>query len=251
MIDDIEKSLDKLNLDLINLVIFLLGVIAVGVGLFFSDDAKVISVSVGTSLIASSIIAYLSARYLARQSKVKEIMEKWGLDGIFETRSEMNTRSANFYLDRLEKGLDMIILGGGNFRNIKGGLIKEKVKKNVSVRILTLKPDSIFLRQREKDENKMEGEIKRTILQLIEWVDELKQVAPNEDNVQLKFYDTCPLDSYLRIDEHIYIGPNMYNKLSQQTISFEFKSNGLGYDYYNNYFNELWDDSDFCKNNID
>ena len=39
----------------------------------------------------------------------------------------------------------------------------------------------------------------------------------------------------------------LYGKPSQQTISFEYRTNSLGYDYWNSYFNTVWDDPEFAK----
>lgn len=242
-----NETLESLSLDKINLIAFISGIFAVVIGIFCSNNIQTIFISIGTSIVASSVVAFLSGRYLIRKSKVKDIMERWGLEGIYETRSEMNESSSNTYLNIIEKEMNIIALGMRSFRDAKGSLIKEKVTKGVCIRILTLNPESPFVKQREKDENKVQDEIKKTILDLIDWVDELKAIAPNGDNIQIKFYDTYPLDSYLRIDNHVYIGPNMYKKISQQTISYEFKGNSLGYLYYSKYFDALWDDISFCN----
>ncbi len=241
-----NETLETLSLDKINLITFLIGLFTTIIGVPSSGNIQTILISIGTSLVASSIIAFLSARYLVRKSKIKDIMERWGLEGIYETRAEMN-ESSNRCLFSIDNEMDIIALGMRSFRDAKGSLIKDKVKKGINLRILTLNPESEFVKQREKDENRVQDEIKKTIYDLISWANKLKSIAPNESNVQIKFYNTYPLDSYLRIDNHIYIGPNMYKKVSQQTISYEFKGNSLGYSYYSSYFNELWFDSSFCK----
>ncbi len=242
----VNETLESLSLDKVNLIAFIVGLILIIIGIFFYGNVQTIFISIGTSIIASSIIAFLSARYLIRKNKIKDLMEKWGLEAIYETRAEMN-ESSNRYLNVIEKQMDIVALGMRSFRDAKGSLIKEKVKKGIIVRILTISPDSDFVTQRERDEKRLNGEIRNTIIDLLAWVDELKQLAPSETNVQIKFYNTYPLDSYLRIDSHIYIGPNMYKKYSQQTISYEFKGNSAGYFYYSNYFDELWNDCNFCQ----
>jgi hypothetical protein len=144
-----DETLESLSLDKINLIAFIVGLFAIFIGIFLKGNAQVILISIGTSIIASSIIAFLTARYLVRKSKIKDIMEKWGLEGIYETRSEMN-ESSNRYLSTIEKQMDIIALGMRSFRDAKGNLIKEKVKKGIYIRILTLNPDSQFVTQREK-----------------------------------------------------------------------------------------------------
>lgn len=241
-----EVNLESLSSEKVNLISLIIGLILLIIGFFCKDNLYTILISIGTSIIASSVIAFLSARYLIHKNKIKDIMEKWGLEGIYSTRADMNL-SSNKYLERAEKEIDIMALGMRSFRDAKGDLIKKKVKNGVRIRILTVYPESFFIAQREKDEKKVEGEIKRTIDDLIVWVKELQNVSPNINKVQLKTYNTYPLESYLRIDDHIFIGPNMYKKLSQQTISYEFKGNSEGFQYYNKYFNDLWEDKSFCQ----
>lgn len=249
--------LDKLNLTLINLLTFIIGIIILFASLIIPNnpensltvDIKTILISISCSMIASSIVAFLSAKYLLKQNQTKDIIDIWGLESIYETRTIMN-ESSNRYLNSMENNMDIIALGMRNFRDAQGSLIEKKVKKGVKIRILTLNPNSPFVSQREIEERDAEGAIKKTIEDLIEWVNVLKEIAPNESNIEIKFYDTCPLDSYLRIDDHIYTGPNLYGLLSQQTISYEFKNNSKGYMYYNNYFNKLWNNNNFSSINI-
>lgn len=246
-----DKKLMYINAELINGIIFCLGIIATLIGLFIKQsDLKTIVISIGCSLIASSIVSYLSAKYLMRRNKIKDIVEHWGLEGIYRTRQEMNI-SCDEHMKELENELDIIAFGLRSFRHSQENLIRDKVKKGLKIRILTTHPQSVFLKQREKDEKRLEGEIKKTIEDLIEWINELKQIAPNPDNIQIKLYDTLPLDFYFREDDYVYLGPYLYGKDSQQTISFEFKGPSEGYNYYKNYFETLWNDNNFSKSPSD
>lgn len=242
----------KIN-EMINIIILLLGFCILLISFFLDDNTKQICNSIATSLIASAIVAFLSSRYIIKQNKISDIINEWNIAGIYETRSKMNDESSNIYLDKLKNEMDIISLGMRSFRDAKGALIEEKVKHGIKLRILTLAPESTFVNEKEKAENRSKGEIKKTIEDLIQWVDTLKDKAPNSNNIQLRIYDSCPLDSYLRIDKHIYIGPNMFGRLSQQTISFEFVKGGKGYSYFHKYFDSLWNNSSFCyqpnKNN--
>ena len=113
-----------------------------------------------------------------------------------------------------------------------------------------MNPNSVIVSQREKDENEIPGQIKNTILELQKWTEKLKNLSPKPENIQLKYYDNLPLQSYYRQDNFIYTGPYLYGKPSQQTISFEYKVNSLGYDYWNSYFNTVWEDPEFAKENL-
>lgn len=245
--ENINRKLEKMNLDLVNGVIALIGIICVIVGMSVIDtDITTILVSVGCSLLASSIVAFLSSRYLLRKNKIKDIIDKWGLEGIYRTRQEMNL-SCNRNLNQLESELDIIAFGLKSFRNSQTDEMIKKVEKGLSIRILTINPNSPYLKQREKDEKEVAGQIKNTILELEKWVNVLKDKAMDSNNVQMKYYDTLPLDFYFREDDYIYIGPYQYGISSQQTISYEFRKDSEGYEYYLRYFEKLWSDNEFCK----
>lgn len=260
LFNQLNRKLELLELDKVNLIVFFIGVISVLLGVFIKDDEviswlslkgsdlKTVIISIGCSMIASSLVSYFSARYLIRRKQIKDIISSWGLEGIYRTRAEMNV-SCNQHLTDMENNLDVIVFGMRSFRDSQGVLIANKVRKNLKVRILTLNPTSIFAKQREKDEGVAEGQLVREIKSLEKWVTELKKIAPDSKNVQIKFYDTTPQHSYLRQDGYVYIGPHLFGLTSQQTISYEFRENSQGYNYYSEYFLKLWEDEDFSKEN--
>ncbi len=246
---NVPKRLEELNAELVNAVTLWMGVAVIALGTLVgarSSDLQVILVSVGTSLVASATVVYLSSRYLVRQSRAKDIIETWGLEGIYRTRAEMNV-SCDAHLAGAECELDIIAFGLRSLRDSQSDLILAKVKKGLRMRVLTISPDSPFLAQRERDENEIAGQIQRTIVQLAAWVKQLSSHALRSDQVQIKFYDALPLDFYLRVDGHVYVGPYLRGKTSQQTVSYEFRGNSAGYEYWKGYFESLWADGSFAK----
>ena len=171
------------------------------------------------------------------------MIEQWGVSGIYMTRAEMNN-SSNNKLDSAKKNIDIIALGMRAYRDAKGEVIKSKLDSNVQLRILTMNPDNELLKVKEKEENVSEGSIKKDIEELINWGKSLKKEG---NNITIKIYDAYPLDSYLRIDNTIYVGPQWYKTTSQQTMAYEFTEGGKGYICYTNYFNKLWDDDNLSK----
>ena len=247
--NNLSRKLEELNAQLVNVVTFWIGVTLTIVGVTvvsINTDLQVIFISVGASLIASSVIVFISSKYLIRQSRIKDIIEIWGLENIFRTRAEMNI-SSNKHLEEIEASLDIVAFGLRSFRDNKSDLIANKVKKGLKIRILTINPNSIFLVQREKDEKDVRGHMRNTIIQLSKWIDWLNAQGVSENQVQIKYYDTLPLDFYFRSDDSLYIGPYIYGKTSQQTISYEFRVNSRGYDYWKSYFDSLWNDTDFAR----
>ena len=165
---------------------------------------------------------------------------------IFETRQKMNVR-INEIWDDLTNELDIIGFGFKSFRDAQTNSMIEKVKKGLKLRVLTINPFSPFVKQREKDELQIIGSIKKTIIDLEKWITKLKENSNNQDNVQLKFYNSLPIDFYWRQEDKLYVGPYLYGIGSQQTITFEYQKGTKGYRFYRNYFENLWENEDFCK----
>ena len=240
--------LEQTNASLINLVIGCIGIICLFSALAIDhEDGRNILLSIGCSLLASTVVSYLTSKYLIRMNRVKNIVENWGLESIFETRQEMN-RSTDTAFEYLEKNLDIIAWGLKSFRDAKDKIVREKVERGLKIRFVTLHPDSEYVNQREKDEKEIPGQIRLTILNLQEWIESLQKIAPKPDNIQVKYYNSLPEDFYFRVDDHIFIGPYLYGISSQQTISYEFKSPAKGALYYRDYFERLWNDPTFCIN---
>ena len=249
-----EKKIENnINERLINLIVALIGIISVIIGVFLSFLEKggneilaTVLISVGTSLIASAVVTYLTSIYIYKRKKEKEITDFWGLTAIFETRQRMND-SSDDHLPLIEDSLDIIAFGLRSFRDSKTHEIQNKVRRGLKIRMLTIHPDSPFLKQREIDEKQAEGAIKKSIILLFDWITELRTIAPDENNISIKFYDALPLDFFFRMDDVLFVGPYMYGKDSQQTISMEFRGGANGFNYYMRYFEELWDDKKFPK----
>lgn len=248
ILNETNKFLENLNAMLVNVVITLMGIILIFTALVIKTDTfwGQICISVGTSFLASSIVVFISSKYMFKQSRVKEMIEDWGIGGIYETRQSMNQFS-NSNLERNEIQLDIVAFGLRSFRHAKSNLIEDKIRKGMKLRILTMHPDSMFLKERENIEGCIEGEIKNTIIQLIDWMEELKKIQIEEAQVQIRFYDTLPLDFYFGLDDAIYVGPYLYGIDSQQTISYEYRTNTKGYHYYSRYFEKLWNNEKLCK----
>jgi len=178
--------------------------------------------------------------------KTHDIINYWGLKAIYQTRQQMN-RSADIAFKALENQLDIIAWGLKSFRDAKGKAIEEKISNGLKMRVVAPDPNSEYVKQREIDEKEVEGQIKNTIVNLTQWIRELKQVSPDPSNVQIKFYNSLPEDFYFRNDETLFIGPYLWGISSQQTISYEFKGGSKGFSYYTDYFDKLWNDKSFCK----
>jgi hypothetical protein len=235
-----------LNARLLNNLVVAIGVILILASFSWptSSSSAVVLISVGTSLIASAVVGFLVNAYSAEQLSRDESMSAWQLAAIFATRAEMNG-SSNVRLQGCRRQLDIAAFGLKGFRESQSAVVRDKVRAGVRVRILCLDPDSPFVAAREHAEREAPQQIRKTIADLEAWAQHLRALAPNPDDVRLRFYDSLPLDFYFRVDDAVYVGPYLHGYSSQQTLSLEFTAPGAGFTYWTDYFDSLWDDTNF------
>jgi len=248
----------KRDANFTNLIILLIGIILVLLGLLtnivdsekiFNIDLSLIQsvlISVGTSIIASGIISFLIVKYIhSYQDSLRNIVDEWGMRRI-DIRSDINP-DINEKLQSMDTGMDIIAFGMKNFLSVKGDLLIQKLNKGCQVRILTINPESPYIKQREKEEFELEGQIKNSIDFMIEWARSTKNNLSNSDLISVKVYDGLPQDMYQKVDEYVYVGPFLYGKPSQQTIAYSYIPKSKGSKYYISYFNKLWNDENYSK----
>lgn len=231
------------NKNLVNLVIILLGICLTIIGFVVSNNDIIsdILVNIGLSFLSTGLVALLMLMTIDLKDKdeKEQIYMEWGIADIYQTRSQMNSHTATVY-PHMKKEFHQIAFGVKSLRDAYDSLFVEKVKKGLKIKFITIHPDSKFLLEREKVENKQPGEIRKTIIDLISWIEKLQKIAKKSENIEIKFYDSIPLDFYSKIDDNLYVGPYLYGKESQQTISYRFSPTGKGYKYYVEYFDYLW-----------
>lgn len=239
-----------------NIIILLIGFVLILIGLLTNliDGEKIfkidvlliqsILISVGTSIIASGLISLLLVKYIYfYQGSLRNIVDEWGMRRI-DIRSNINP-DINKKLDSMDIGMDIIAFGMRNFLSVQGDLLIEKLNRGCRIRILTITPNSPFVRQREIDELEMEGQIKNSIDFMIKWAKTAQGNLTDKGLISVKTYSGLPQDMYQKVDDYVYIGPFLYGKPSQQTIAYSFAPKSKGAEYYTSYFNKLWSDDNF------
>ena len=242
---------DRMNERMTNIIIGLLGILAVIIAEMNSeklgDKWATVVISVGTSMIASAIVSYLASIYIFKRKKEKEIVEVWGLESITDNRAQMNEH-VMIHLKDSNQHLDIIAYGLKSFRESKHELIQAKINSGLKIRIITVNPECDLLKQKDIDENKIEGSTAKSIEDLCKWAKDF-----NNQNIEIRFCETLPTELYFRVDDYVYAGPYQIGRESQRSITFEYRNNGrhraLGFYYYNNYFERLWNDPQFCNSN--
>lgn len=226
-----------MNLRTANFVSFLVGVVVTLSGYFVSNESwATIVMSIGASIIASSAVVYIDSFYEVKFRAIRDIMEKWKLAAIYKTRGAMNADCDTAQAEA-KKEIDVIGFGLSSWRDSSTDEIKELLKKGVKIRIMTPNPESPFVLQRARDEGQADDSIRHSINKLIEWGAELRDAG---GNIEIRTYDWLPMDFYFRIDGVLFIGPYLYSKGSQQTVTFKFEKDGVMYAEYTAYFERVW-----------
>ena len=207
-----------------------------------NNNINVVFLSIGCSIISVVIINYIEYQAALPERNIIRDVNTWGLISIYKTRSKMN-EDANKLLETA-KEFDLAAFGAKGLINFKGELIKLRLKQGMVMRILIPKNKSSFIKQREKDENVKQGEIAKTIDDLSIWVKTTKnELNLDETFLSIKQYSSLPIESIMRIDSDLFVGPFMVKKVSQLTIAYRYHKGGEGYDYYYKYFNDIWNDN--------
>ncbi len=209
------------------------------IGILLSKNSIVINIA--CSILASSIVAILTTVLIYQQDeREKEVVHKWGMTNIYETRAIMN-KACDEELFKAREHIDYIGFGFRSLREMRTKELTEKALNGVKIRFLVMNPDCPYLSERDKAEKATKNETRNSILALDDWVKEINSSSiKTKTPIELKFYNALPLDYYNRIDNVVYMGPYWYGRDSQRTISYKFTGDSLGFKIYTDYFESLW-----------
>lgn len=230
----------------VNIVIFCIGLIIVVVGgVFTNGNILTIMLSIGCSLIATACVSMLTLIYMIKHNDIKQIIETWKLQNIFESKSEMNVL-ANQLLCKSKNNVDILATGMTNYRTNQRKVLETKIKNGVSIRIITCMASAEIMNRKELDEgiSQATGIMQQEVKDLFDWVKKMKEDYP-QNKLEIKYHKSYPAFSYLRIDDSCFWSPNLYLNKSQGCIAWLFKKDGLGFDYFDEHFETLWESEDF------
>lgn len=219
----------------VSLLIILLGLFFIICDNFWWETSKSIWISIGCSMIASGIVAILS-QLLIQDISSREI-DNWKIVKIFDRRSEKNKESDPL-LSSIKENLDGVAFGLKKWRTNNKTEILSALNRGVSIRLITMNPQSPHVQERAIEEGQHEN-LANSINDLIAFANIMNSKSTN-GKIQIKGYNSMTLDFYWRMDDLIYVGPYLFNKDSSDTITYKFLKGGKGFDYYRNYFEELW-----------
>ena len=235
-----RKNIVTYSAQVTNIIVGLVGIVLILIAILIGYEKVlgVVLLSIGTSIFATSIVSYLNSRYLIQQSNRAQMVERWGLDKIYEARSEINPETHK--LLRKTQNLEICAMGLKGFRDAQEKVVEKRVSEGMYFKILTIDPSSQFLSTIDKTEKASEGYTKDTILSLIQWVKKLQKMQIYDNQVEIKVYDHYPYDFYFCMDGVTFTGPYQ-TKSSQQTITYKFAPHSLGARKYKDYFDSLWE----------
>ena len=117
-------------------------------------------------------------------------------------------------------------------------LVEQKSHENseLRIRILLVKPDSIFSIHRAKLEGKSEASVKDSF-------ERIKGKFAACSNVEIRMIDSWLTTMFFRIDENMYVGPHFYGKPSKGTLTLELESSGWLFREFEAEFNRMWNEN--------
>ena len=233
----------RVSARMLHAIVSLLGLVAIILGAVFQENmlAMTILISVGASLLATAIVFFLNIRYQERDDDLKNLMERWGLSGLYRTKAEMN-QEANAALAACRNHVDIMGEGLSNYRAAQGEVLLEKLRDDARIRIVSCDSDR-ELRQRAKDESSSGMEetedAPAKVRDLAQWAERVKREIPGAD-LTVRYHGTYPGFSYLKIDGECFVSPNLWFRQSQQSFAISFTEGGEGERYFSQYFEKVW-----------
>lgn len=227
---------------LTNIIILLVGILVVFGSNHFEGISKyeTIMLSIGTSIIAASIVSFLDMlrgeMVQEVYQNVEEIIISGGIDRIYKRR---DLDEYNDLVNQSKKSIDITGYSLRGFYESNKEVLIEKCKENKDfiVRILLVDPDSQFSIKRDIEENEEGSKLfKETYNNLIKW-------SKKVDNIQIRLLDAPLSDMLYRIDDVMYTGPYFYKTSSKETYTNKLKKKGWLFEAYQNNFDRMWKDA--------
>lgn len=209
--------------------------VVTGTSGYHIDDALM---GVGTGIVATCIVSFMLIVFLIDEHG-NELIEEWGIEKIYAERFECKIEENSFP----EKQLDIIAFGLSNFRrsNNTPDIIAAKINNGLVFRIITLHPDSAYIREQERFE--CTSQIQKDILDLQEWVSTVNaQIGDVTKHIQVRYYDTLPLHFYCREDDQVFVGPYIPAWPSNKTITSQYSHRGKVGQFYARLFEDIWNE---------
>jgi hypothetical protein len=226
---------------LVNCIILLLGYLFILWGCASVNSAirSSIYISIGASLIASGIVLFLDVwRVLARESVVSQVLRVLVDAGVHDVYPKRDLDRYDLQMARAQHVIDVAGYTLNAWYESYADLVVQKSQENreLRVRILLVKPDSVFSIHRAKLEGKSEASVKDSF-------ERIRGKFAACSNVEIRMIDSCLTTMLFRIDENMYVGPHFYGKPSKGTVTLELGSSGWLFREFDAEFGRMWNGS--------
>ena len=214
----------KRYVELVHLVVFIIGIIILLIGLLVTQtDVRNILQSIGCSIIASSVIAFFTARYFIREINAKDIIQNWGIINIYKRRSEADSYVNDIFEKYKGEILCCPMSFNGFYQVMRSNFEEKLLRKELKIKFLLINPNNVaFITQREKDEGRMVGSLLKDIVMLLDYLKELQKNYP--ESVMYKLHDHLPMNYFYQLGESLFVGSYLVGLSSRNTITYVFKN---------------------------
>ena len=198
---------------------------------------------IGNSLVAAGIsgivmywVTYIQKRRSVEDEQLLKKFKDFGIVDIYPRRLVKRELDALFP-KRAKKHWDALGFSLAMFYGDMQDGTLEKVAKKVKVRLLVVHPESPYCKQRDYEEDFLEGTTKNEVIRLTKFIRNL-----NNPNIEIRWYKSIPTTSITMIDDkETVVGPYLVGWEHRNTYSTRLKK-GVLFDYYRDHFNKIWND---------
>jgi hypothetical protein len=226
---------------LINIVIIILGVVALGIGLGGSGLNWV--AGVGTALVGGGIARFADLGLYKREKEyglAEEFIDDWGILDIQDGRGRTEIDQYEQVMKDCKDTLQIQAISLSRLQNDLGDLLNRLGDHNVEMKILLMDPNSDICEwyaAANPERGNLQAKIERSTEELLD---------RDIDSMEVRYYDGIPIN-YFRVDDKAFSGPYFLSRPGRSTVTFLSEEGKDFESQYGENFRELWDRSSPVK----
>lgn len=201
------------------------------------------------SVLVVSGIYNVIYEYVLKRSQLETIISKVNLknsidkSGLTDLKMKFNTVDFNKYISEVKHEIDIIHAYGDTWTRNNIGAIKEMcLKKELTIRVFILSPDSSFCTSLATHYKRDPKDMIDNILRAIErWKGLIKSISSTKSKITIYTFNGNPVHSLYRFDESlICVSQKITNEFTTYLPTIICKKNEDDeFNLYNIYFNEI------------
>lgn len=217
-------------------------------GLALTAKGGVLSVSLGTALIATGVAGYVLFLYVGYEQARKrqlEVLERFGFTDGFEGRAAAIRKEYDDRVAKARQGIDILGFGLRQLREDYSDQFPAWAAR-CPVRILLIDPDfptadASYALQRDREERVTPETIRGEVNSFLRATAALRRNAAHQ-GFEVKLYRCLPSINIFRVDDDLFWGPYLVHQYSRNTPTFIVRKGGIMYTKLEEHFNRIWDD---------